>query len=185
MTWKIDPAHTSVEFAARHMMVSTVKGHFTDFSGEVDLDPENLTRSWLTAEIRTASLDTREEARDAHLRSADFFDVEMFQLISYRSGEIESRGKNRFLVHGDLTIKGVTKPVDLDVEFLGMETSPYGFRVAGFEATGTLSRQEFGLTWNVALEAGGFMVGDEIKLRLDGEIDEVVEDKVPAGAASA
>lgn len=186
MSWKVDNAHTSVEFSARHMMVSTVKGHFNEFSGEVEIDPQDLTRSWAKAEIQASSVDTREERRDAHLRSADFFDVEKFPLITYQSGRIESRGHNRFRVDGELTIKGVTRPVELDVEFLGMEQSPYGFRVAGFEASGKLGRQDFGLTWNVALETGGFMVGDEIKLRIDAEVDEVVEAPGKAvGAASA
>jgi polyisoprenoid-binding protein YceI len=175
MSWKVDNAHTSLEFSARHMMVSTVKGHFNEFSGEVEIDPDDLTRSWAKAEIQVGSVDTREDRRDAHLRSADFFDVEKFPLITYKSGKIESRGSNQFRVEGELTIKGVTRPIELDVEFLGMETSPYGFKVAGFEASGNLSRQDFGLTWNVALETGGFMVGDEIKLRIDAEADEVVE----------
>jgi polyisoprenoid-binding protein YceI len=175
MSWKVDTAHTSIEFATRHMMVSTVRGHFNEFTAEVELDPEDLAKSWVTAEIQAASLDTREERRDTHLRSADFFDVEKFPLITYKSGKIESRGENKFLVQGELTIKGTTRPIELEVEFLGMQTSPYGFRVAGFEAIGQLSREDFGLTWNVALEAGGFMVADEVRLRLDGEVDEVVE----------
>jgi polyisoprenoid-binding protein YceI len=175
MSWKVDTAHTSIEFAARHMMVSTVRGHFNEFTAEVELDPEDLAHSWVTAEIRAASLDTREEKRDTHLRSADFFDVEKFPLITYKSGQIESRGENKFLVQGELTIKDATRPIELEAEFLGMQTSPYGFRVAGFEAIGQLSREDFGLTWNVALETGGFMVADEIRLRLDGEVDEVIE----------
>lgn len=184
MSWKVDTAHTSIEFAARHMMVSTVRGHFNEFTAEVELDPEDLAHSWATAEIKAASLDTREERRDTHLRSADFFDVEKFPLITYKSGKIESRGENKFLVQGELTIKDATRPVELEVEFLGMETSPYGFRVAGFEAIGQLSREDFGLTWNVALETGGFMVADEIRLRLDGEVDELVEAAPEASAAA-
>ncbi len=185
MSWKVDTAHTSLEFAARHMMVSTVRGHFKEFSGEVEIDAGDLTRSWATAEIKAASLDTREDRRDTHLRSADFFDVEKFPLITYRSGKIESRGDNRFLVQGELTIKDVTRPIELEVEFLGMESSPYGFKVAGFEARGSLSRKDFGLNWNVALETGGFMVGDEIKLRIDAEADEAVEAVEAATAAVA
>jgi len=185
MSWKVDNAHTSLEFSARHMMVSTVKGHFKDFAGEVELDPSDLTRSKARAEIQAASLDTREEKRDAHLRSADFFDVEKFPVITYQSGKIESRGDNRFRVQGDLTIKGVTRPVELDVEFLGMSTSPYGFKVAGFEASGTLSRKDFDLNWNMALETGGFLVGDEIKIRIDAEADEVVETASEAAEVGA
>lgn len=185
MSWKVDTAHTSIEFAVRHMMVSTVRGHFNEFSAEVELDPQDMTRSWATAEIKVASIDTREEKRDAHLRSADFFDVEKFPLMTYKSSKIESSGKDKFRVEGELTIRDVTRPVSLEVEFLGMSKSPYGFSVAGFEGTGKLSREEFGLTWNVALEAGGWMVGDEIKLRIDGEVDEVVEKTPEAGAAAA
>ncbi|MGA7172679.1 MAG: YceI family protein [Candidatus Dormiibacterota bacterium] len=183
MSWKVDNAHTSVEFSARHMMVSTVKGHFNDFTGEVEIDPQDLTRSWAKAKIQASSVDTREERRDAHLRSADFFDVEKFPVISYRSGRIESRGDNRFLVQGELTIKDVTRAVELAVEFLGMQTSPYGFQVAGFEVSGSLSRKDFGLNWNVALETGGWMVGDEIKLRIDAEVDEVVAAEAALAAA--
>jgi polyisoprenoid-binding protein YceI len=184
MSWKVDNAHTSLEFSARHMMVSTVRGHFNQFSGQVEIDPQDLTRSWATAEIEAGSVDTREERRDAHLRSADFFDVEKFPLITYRSSKIESRGGNKFRVEGELTIKGVTRPIELEVEFLGMESSPYGFKVAGFEASGKLSREDFGLSWNVALETGGFMVGDEIKLRIDAEADEVVEETAEVAAAA-
>jgi polyisoprenoid-binding protein YceI len=185
MSWKVDNAHTSLEFSARHMMVSTVKGHFKDFTGEVEIDPSDLTRSRARAEIQAKSLDTREEKRDAHLRSADFFDVEKFPVITYQSGKIESRGDNRFRVEGELTIKGVTRPIELDVEFLGMSTSPYGFRVAGFEATGSLSRKDFDLNWNMALETGGFLVGDEIKIRIDAEADEVVEATAETASAPA
>ncbi|MGH7667676.1 MAG: YceI family protein [Candidatus Dormibacteria bacterium] len=185
MSWKVDNAHTSLEFSARHMMVSTVRGHFDRFSGEVEIDPDDLSKSWAKAEIEAASVDTREEARDTHLRSADFFDTEQFPLITYRSGKIESRGGNRYRVEGELTIKGVTRPLDLEVELLGMEPSPFGFKVAGFEARGSLSRKDFGLNWNLALESGGWLVGDEIKLRIDAEADEVVEQVQPAGAASA
>lgn|SRR5487761_543675 len=182
MSWKVDNAHTSLEFSARHMMVSTVKGHFNQFSGEVELDPSDLTRSWARAEIQAASVDTREARRDDHLRSADFFDIEKYPLIVFKSGKIESRGGNRYRVQGELTIKDATRPIELDVEFLGMETSPYGFRVAGFEATASLSRKDFGLNWNVALETGGWLVGDEIKLRIDAEADEMVEAAAASGA---
>jgi polyisoprenoid-binding protein YceI len=167
------------------MMVSTVKGHFKSFTGEVELDPSDLTRSRAKAEIQAASLDTREDKRDEHLRSADFFDVAKFPLITYQSGQIESRGENRFRVQGELTIKGVSRPVELDVEFLGMSTSPFGFRVAGFEASGSLSRKDFDLNWNMALETGGFLVGDEIKIRIDAEADEVAEATPEAAGVEA
>jgi len=113
--------------------------------------------------------------RDNHLRSADFFEAEKYPEIKYQSGQIESLGDNRYRVEGELTIKDVTRPLELEVEFLGLETSPYGVRAAGFEATGKLSRKDFGLTYNAALESGGVMVGDEIKIRIDAEVDEVVD----------
>jgi polyisoprenoid-binding protein YceI len=185
MSWKVDNAHTSIEFSARHMMVSTVRGHFTEFSGEIELDPDDLSKSRATATIKPASIDTREEARNAHLRSADFFDVERYPEITYRSTKVESRGGKHYRVEGDLTIKDVTRPVELDVEFPGLATSPYGFRVAGFEAAGSISRKDFGLTWNVALETGGWMVGDDIKIRIDAEADEVAETEVAGSVASA
>jgi polyisoprenoid-binding protein YceI len=127
MSWKVDNAHTSLEFSARHMMVSTVRGHFKDFTGEVELDPSDLTRSRARAEIQAASLDTREEKRDAHLRSADFFDVETFPVISYQSGKIESRGDNRFRVQGELTIKGVV-PLSWMLSSWGCRPAPTASR---------------------------------------------------------
>ncbi len=184
MSWKVDNAHTALEFSVRHMKISTVKGHFNDFSGEVAIDLQDLTKSWARAEIQAASVDTRDQTRDTHLRSADFFDVEKFPLITYRSGKVESRGGNRYRVEGELTIKDKTRPIELDVEFLGLEKSPWGAQVAAFEANGTLSRTDFDLTWNVALEAGGFLVGDEIKIRVDAEANEVVEATEDAAAAA-
>lgn len=187
MSWKVDNAHTSLEFSARHMMVSTVRGHFTEFTGELELDTEDLTRSRAKATIKAVSVDTRETTRDNHLRSADFFDVEKYPEITYRSTKLESRGGNKFRVEGELTIRDVTHPIELEVAFLGMESSPYGFRVAGFEAAGSLSRKDFGLNWNVALETGGFVVSDQIKIRIDAEaVEEVARaDELVAGPASA
>ncbi len=182
MTWKVDNAHTAIEFSARHMMVSTVRGHFNEFSGEVELDPDDLGKSRASATIKAASIDTREPSRDAHLRSADFFDVEKYPDLTYRSTAIESLGGNRYRVAGELTICGTTRPLELQVDFLGLEKSPYGVRVAGFEAVGMISRKDFGLTWNVGLETGGWLVGDEIRIRVDAEANEVQE--AEAGAAS-
>ncbi len=175
MTWALDKSHSAVEFSVRHMMVSTVRGHFTDFDAEVELDPTDLTKSRGRAVIRTASIDTREEKRDAHLRSADFFDVEKYPEMVFESRRIEARGGNRYLVEGDLTIKEATQPVQLEVELQGRGQSPWGSQVAGFEASGKISREQFGLNWNVALEAGGWLVGDEIKIRLDVELSEEAE----------
>ncbi len=184
MTWKVDNAHTALEFSVRHMMVSTVRGNFTRFRGQVELDLEDPTRSRAQAEIEVASIETREEGRNGHLRSADFFDAEHHPLITYRSGRIRSGGGDHFQVEGELTIKGVTRPLQLEVEFMGARRSPQGVKVAGFSASGSLSRKDFGLNWNVALESGGWLVGDEVKIRIDAEAQEVQEAKAPVADAA-
>ncbi|HVD03531.1 MAG TPA: YceI family protein [Candidatus Dormibacteraeota bacterium] len=169
LSWTLDPYHTSIEFSARHMMVSTVRGHFTEFSAELEIEPEDLTRSSAKASIKAASIDTRVAPRNDHLRSGDFFDAEKYPELTYQSRRIEALGGDRYRVEGDLTIKDVTKPVVLDVSFLGINKSPQGATVAGFEATGKLNRSDFGLTYNAALEAGGVVIGDEIKITIDAE----------------
>jgi len=175
LSWTLDPYHADVEFSARHMMVSTVKGHFTEFTAELEIDPEDLTKSSAKATIKAASIDTRVGARNDHLRSADFFDVEKYPNLTYQSRKIESVGGDRYRVEGDLTIKDVTKPVTLDVTFHGVRKSPQGQMVAGFEATGKINRSDFGLTYNAALEAGGVVVGDEIKISIDAEANQPAE----------
>jgi polyisoprenoid-binding protein YceI len=169
MTWKLDMAHSAIEFSVRHMMVSTVKGNFREFSADLELDPEDLTKSSVRAVVKVASIDTREPQRNAHLVSADFFDVEKFPEMVFQSTRVEHVGGDRYRVTGDLTIRGVTRPITLDVTYLGTQASPYGVKAAGFEATATLSRKDFGLTWNVALETGGMLVGDEVKISVDAE----------------
>ncbi len=173
MTWKLDTAHSAVEFSVRHMMVSTVKGNFKEFSVDLNLDPEDLVKSSAKAVIQAASIDTREAARNGHLTSADFFEVEKYPEITYQSRSVKALGGDRYQVEGDLTVKDVTRPVALEVAFLGVQTSPQGTKVAGFEASTKISRKDFGLNWNVALETGGVLVGDEIKISLDIEANEV------------
>ncbi len=173
MTWQIDKAHTDVSFSARHMMVSTVRGHFRDVEGELEFDPSDLTAARLRVTIPVASVDTREEKRDAHLRSADFFDAEQFPTMTYVSRQVTALGGDRYRVAGDLTIRGTTHPVDLDVTLNGIQPSPMGGRSAGFEAEGRISRKDFGLTWNVGLETGGVLVGDEVKITVDAEVMEL------------
>ena len=180
MAWKIDPMHTAVEFSARHLMVSTVRGNLTDVSGELDYDPENPGAARLEVAVGVASVNTREPKRDEHLRSADFFDAENHPTMTYKSREVRVAGTDRLTVLGDLTIRGTTRPVELDVQVNGVTRSPYGMRVAGFEATTSINRKDFGLNWNVALETGGWMVSEEIKITIDAEIAEV-----DAAAASA
>lgn len=175
MTWKLDMAHSAIEFSVRHMMVSTVKGNFRDFSADLELDPADLTKSSVRAVIKVASIDTREPQRNAHLTSADFFEADRFPEMVFQSTRVEHLGGDRYRVTGDLTIKNVTRPISLDVTYLGTQVSPYGVRTAGFEATTTISRKDFGLTWNVALETGGMLVGDEVKISVDAEANLVEE----------
>jgi polyisoprenoid-binding protein YceI len=167
-TWKIDPAHTHVEFAVRHMMISTVKGRFSDVTGEIQLDERILANSRVNIEVNVASIDTRDPQRDAHLRSADFFDVEKFPTMTFRSTAIEG-AFDEFKLTGDVTIHGVTRPVTLDITHEGRGKDPWGGERIGFAATGRIKRSDFGLTWNATLETGGFLVGDDVKISLDIE----------------
>jgi polyisoprenoid-binding protein YceI len=165
-TWTLDPAHSQIEFAVKHMMVTTVRGQFRKFTTEVDFDEERPERSSVVAHIDVSSIDTGMEARDAHLRSADFFEAETFPELTFRSTSIEARGDG-YKIEGDLTIRGETRPVTLDAEIGGVVANMQGGRRAAFNATTRISRKAWGLTWNVALESGGFLVGDEIKITLD------------------
>ena len=163
-TWAIDPTHSEVGFVARHLMVSKVRGSFSDVSGTVEVADE-LADSVATVAIQTASVSTGTADRDAHLRSADFFDVETFPEMTFVSTSFDGS-----TLGGDLTIKGVTKAVTLDVEFNGVATDPWGNDKAGFEAKGELNRTDWGLTWNAALEKGGVLVSEKITLVIDVEL---------------
>jgi polyisoprenoid-binding protein YceI len=166
-TWTIDAAHSNVEFAVKHMMISTVKGSFQKVEGELRFDERNLAASAVNARIDVASITTYNEMRDNHLRTGDFFDVEQWPDITFTSTRVEPRGEDRFTVYGDLTVRGITRPVALEAELEGVvEKDPYGMRRAGFTATTEISRKEFGITWNAALETGGVAVGDTVKITL-------------------
>lgn len=167
--WSIDPSHSHVEFSVRHLMIATVKGRFAEVQGTVVIDEADPTRSEIDVTIAAASVDTRVTQRDEHLRSADFFNVEKFPSLTFKSRRIERDGDDLKLV-GDLTIRGVTREVTLDVTEHGRQTDPWGGLRAGFEATGKIKRSDFGLTWNQALEAGGVAVGDDVKLAIDVEL---------------
>lgn len=171
-TWKIDPAHSGVEFIVTHLMISKVRGRFSDISGTVETDgtPEG---SRIEVEIGTASITTNDSGRDTHLRSADFFDVEKYPKIRFVSTGVKSRSDTEFGVSGDLTIRGVTRPVELKVEREGMGRDPWGNDRAGFSGSLRIDRRDFGLTWNQALEAGGVMVSNEVKLTIDVELTHV------------
>jgi polyisoprenoid-binding protein YceI len=167
-TYQIDPIHTQIHFTIPHLMVFKVRGNFNDFVGTVDVDAADKSLSATAATIQTASIDTRNKKRDDHLRSADFFAVEKFPEIRFASKQISGTG-DMITVVGDLTIKGVTKKITLTGSFLGVATDPWGNQRAGFEATGTINRRDFGLTWNKALETGGVVVGDELEIGLEIE----------------
>ncbi len=172
MAWKIDPAHSAIHFTVRHMMIANVRGEFERFTGTVELDVERPENTRVEVEIDAASINTREPQRDAHLRSADFLDVENHPHIIFKSTRVERTGETTARLHGDLTIRGITRPVTLDVEHTGIVTSPWGHRSAGFEARTKINRKDWGLTWNKALEAGGVLVGDEIKIEIELELIE-------------
>ncbi len=176
-TWTIDPNHSTVGFAVKHMMFATVRGRFNDVAGTIRFDPDHIERSSVDVTIQTASVDTGIGPRDADLRSANFFDVERFPTMSFHSTSVEGDGE-RFTVHGQLTIKGTTRPIALAAEYQGRGANPAGAEVAGFAATGKLNRRDFGLTWNQALESGGVLVGDDIKLNLEIEAA-IVSQPVP------
>ena len=168
--WTLDPAHSLVEFSAKHMMITTVKGRFADVKGTITVDEANPDRSVVEVEIDVASIDTRQEQRDAHLRSADFLDVETFPTITFRSKRVEgahAEAGDSFRLLGDLTIRGVTREVVLDTTFEGTGKDPWGGERASFSAETKLDRRDFGLTWNQALETGGILVSNQLKLSLE------------------
>ena len=163
--WDIDTSHTSVEFVARHIFTK-VRGRFDEFSGSITIaeDPRDARAE---ATIQTASVKTFDERRDGHLRSPDFFGAEDWPVISFRSSEIEPLGNDRYRVTGDLTVRDVTRKIDLDTEFVGWGLDHYGKERATFTASTRVNREDFGLTWNVALEAGGWLVGRDVDLQLE------------------
>ena len=167
--WKIDTAHTHAEFAVRHLMISTVKGRFADVQGVVHLDEADFAKSSVDVTIAAASVDTREPQRDAHLRSADFFDVDNFPQLTFRSTRIEGKG-GAFKIVGNLTIRGTTREVVLDVTSEGRTKDPWGGERAGFTATTRIKRTDFGLLWNQLLETGGLVVGEDVKISIDAEL---------------
>jgi polyisoprenoid-binding protein YceI len=165
-TWKLDPAHSQIEFAVRHMMVTTVRGQFHKFAVALDFDEAHPELSTVEAHIDASSIDTGMEARDTHLRSADFFDAALYPELTFHSTGIK-RSHDGYKIAGDLTIHGKTKPVTLDAEIGGVVPNMQGGRRAGFSASTKISRKEWGLTWNGVLESGGVLVGDDIKIEMD------------------
>jgi polyisoprenoid-binding protein YceI len=167
--WGFDFTHSTVGFHARHMVVAKVHGSFKKWGGELLLDEDDLTRSSVSVQLDAASLDTHLEARDEHLRSADFLNAAAFPQIAFKSTRIEKKGEDAYRVTGDLTIRDTTKPVVLEAEFNGRVKSPWGDERAGFSAKASIDRREFGLVWNKALEAGGVLVGDKVEITIEVE----------------
>jgi polyisoprenoid-binding protein YceI len=169
--YEIDPAHTSAQFAVKHMMVSTVRGAFQKVAGKVNIDETDITKSTVEATIDVASVNTRVEQRDNHLRSPDFFDVAKYPTITFKSTKVEKGAGEGMKVTGDLTIHGVTKPVVLEMEGLTPDVKdPWGGTTRGGSATTKISRKDFGMTWNKAIESGGVLVGDDVAITLDFEM---------------
>ena len=169
-TWNLDPSHSVAEFKVKHMMISNVKGQFARLTGVLTLDESDLTDSRVAAVIEAASIETRDAQRDAHLKSADFFDVEKFPTLSFKSSRIRLVGDGELAVEGDLTIRGVTRKALFSVQGPTPPTKdPWGNIRVGVSATTKINRKDFGLTWNAALETGGILVGDEVTINLDVE----------------
>jgi polyisoprenoid-binding protein YceI len=170
MSWVIDPSHSEVAFSVRHMMLTKARGSFDRFSGTVEFDEQNPANSSVNVEIEADSIDTRDEKRDGHLKSPDFLDVANYPTLSFVSKKVVAVSDTHGKIIGDLTIRGVTNEVVLDTEYNGQSKSPWGTTSAGFSATTKISRQDWGLTWNVGLETGGVLVGDEVTITIEIEI---------------
>jgi polyisoprenoid-binding protein YceI len=169
-TWDLDPAHTRLGFAVRHAMVATVRGNFGIFSGVLHLDHAEPGKSSAEVEVDATSINTGNQQRDDHLRSPDFLDVAKYPKVTFRSTSAEAGGEpDSYILHGELTIRDTTRPVTFEFDLLGSSPDPYGNVRAGFEGKTTINRKDWGLTWNHAIEAGGVMVGEKVKIELDVE----------------
>ncbi|UJL47763.1 polyisoprenoid-binding protein [Virgibacillus sp. NKC19-16] len=168
--WNVDTAHSEIGFSVKHMMISKAKGSFDDFSAEIEANVDDLTDSKVEVKIDVSSINTRQEGRDEHLRSADFFDVEKYPNITFVATDIKKKSDNNYDVTGDLTMIGTTKPVTFDIVFEGQSKDPMsGNTVAGFSGETTINRKDFGLNWNAAVETGGVLVGEEVKVHVEIE----------------
>lgn len=165
--WKFDPAHSGTEFVVRHMMVSKVRGTISGIDGWLEFDAANPTNSKIEAHVDVRTINTQQPDRDGHLRSADFFDAENYPTLTFKSTKIEATSDTEGKVYGDLTIRGVTRPVAFDVEYFGSIQSLFGDTRAGFSGNVTINREDFGLTWNKALETGGVLVGKEVSIHVE------------------
>jgi len=166
-TWNLDKAHSEIEFKVKHMMISNVKGYFHDFDVTLNGGAEDLSQAQVDVKIQTASINTKSESRDEHLKSAEFFNVEAFPTMRFKTTEIKKVDDDEFKLIGELTVKDVTKPATFTAEFGGVAKDPWGNQKVGYTIQGKLNRQDYGLTWNAALETGGVMVSDEVKFYAD------------------
>lgn len=166
-TWKLDPAHSEINFKVRHLMISSVKGEFKTFDAEIETIDENFNNATIKATVQAATIFTNNTDRDNHLKSADFFDVEEYPEITFAGSSFEHTNNHQFILKGDLTIKDITKEISLKVDFGGVAQDPYGNTKAGFSLSGKINRTDFGLKWNQTLEAGGVLVGEEVKISAD------------------
>jgi len=168
--WALDASHSSIDFTIRHMMIAKVKGTFHTFEAEIEADLSDLTTANVQLSVDLSSVDTRNSDRDAHLRTADFFDVENHPKLTFKSGQIVKTGDDEYDVTGDVTLHGVTRPETFSVTFEGSGKDPWGNEKAGFSAQGTIKRSDYGLTYNAALETGGVLIADEVKISLEIEV---------------
>ncbi len=185
MAWTLDKAHSQIGFAVKHMMISTVRGQFKDFDAKLDIDDKDLTHSYLEGTVKTTSVDTQDARRDDHLRSPDFFDVAKFPTMSFNSTRIEKTGEDHYRVIGNLTIKDVTREVTFDVTEEGRGKDPWGKMHIGFSGQVAINRREFGLNWNVALEAGGWLVHEQVRIVIDLEVVESAQAAETSAAAES
>ena len=167
MAWEIDATHSQATFSVKHMMISTVRGHFEVLRGQLNLDEQHPENSWVEAEVDTASINTRDPKRDGHLKSADFFDAAQYPVITFKSSKVEPLGNNEYRVTGDLTLHGVTRQETFHAEYAGQMKDLYGMQRAAFSVKGSINRKDFGLNWNVALESGGVLVGEKVNIEID------------------
>jgi polyisoprenoid-binding protein YceI len=185
MAWQIDPAHSEITFAVRHMMISTVRGRLEKFTGMVNFDEKNPAATTVDVQIEAASINTKEAQRDGHLRSPDFLEADKYPYLTFKSTRVEVLDDRRAKLHGDLTIRNITKPVALNVEYSGMAKSPWGTYSAGFSAQTKINRKDWNLTWNQALETGGVLVGDEVTILIELEIVKLLEQEAQRAAVAA
>ncbi len=168
--WNIDPTHSEIQFKVKHLVISTVTGHFREFEGTVETEGDDFSTAEITFSANTASVDTNNEQRDGHLQSREFFDSAQYPTMAFKSTSVQSKGDDNYVILGDLTIKDKTSPVELKAEYGGYMTDFYGNYKAGFEVKGKINRKEFGLVWNGVTEAGGIVVSDEVKLEFNIQV---------------